>query len=118
MARTSLHDLLNEVAGSLQTWSSTFTAAASILFPGADQHLRVYNIAVSAPNDGADSEVQIADGSAAAFAHLYFGAGKERRIDFRPFYKRIDTALNILRPDDTNEITVTVWYKERPDNHV
>jgi len=118
MARTNLHDLLNEVAGGLQVWSSTFTAAASIIFPSAGKHLRVYNFIAAVSNGGSDSELQIADGGGVAFAHLYLGAGKERKLDFRPFYYQFDTAVNVLRPVDTNEITVSVWYKERKDGHV
>lgn len=118
MARTSLHDLLNEVAGAVQLWSSTFSGAASILFPGADKHLRIYNVILTQSNAGADTEVQLGDGSDPVIGHAYFGAGEERPYDFRPFYWRVNTALNVQRPSGDQEITVSVWYKERPDNHV
>jgi hypothetical protein len=118
MARTSLHDLLNEVAGGLQIWSSTFTAAASVIFPSAGNHLRVYNITTAVSNSGSDSEIQISDGDGDVIADMFLGAGKERKLDFRPFYWQVNNAVNILRPDDTNVVTVSIWYKEREDGHV
>lgn len=120
MARVSLHNLLTEISGGFSFWHSTFSGAASLLAPGAGNHIRVYNILGAVPAGGAGGvqlEFQDGDGTVQQRMDLAVGEGDQR--DFRPFYWPVSSVLRVTRPDDVNnEANITIWYRERADGHL
>lgn len=118
MARTNLHTLVEVLTGPLQIWSSTFSGAATLVSPDTGKHLRVYDVVASVANDGDDTEIQLRDGSAAASAHWFLGAGRERKLSLNGHFWPVGTNLQVVRPNGDHKVTVTVYYKERLIEHV
>jgi hypothetical protein len=111
-SRTARNELKEFFGGPLSTWASNFSAEASLVSPGAGNHLRVFQVTLTAP--GANSTelgVEIRDG-ANMRALLYVPAGGVRYLKFDGRYLEINTALRITHAGTVEDLAVFVGYKE------
>jgi hypothetical protein len=114
-SRTARNELKEFFGGPIQTWASEFSGSASLVFPGAGNHLRIYKVILSASSDNANTVgAQILDG-ADLKALLYVPAGGVRILSFDGRHLPVSGALRLTRADNDDALSVFVGYREVAD---
>lgn len=117
MSRSIFNEFKGLFAGTIDTFATSFSGAVSLIAPGANEHLQIFELRVHGPASlSGITTVQVQDGSGEVVDSVDVQQGDTKVIDFAGFFWRVDTALRFTRPGSDNKaVRVSGVYRTAPN---